>query len=225
MNTSHIVVTAYYPIQVAKHNKTSYKQWYTNFFNCVSSKIICFCPTELEDEFRSLIKTNVRLVVREFNSFEMMSAEQTDEWKEWHTIDPEKHIHSPELYAIWAAKQEFIQEAIKIEKSSIYTWCDIGSFRNIRPGNFEYTYKYIQPSKITCISIVNLIGGGILSGDKDAWDIFSRNYLTELKNNVHGKDQVIYRRILNDINAVIIEPNNKYGDPWFYLTYIFSMDI
>ena len=68
-----------------------------------------------------------------------------------------------------------------------------------------------------------MIGGGVLAGDKNAWKLFSENYITELNANIHGKDQIIYKRILNDTNAVIIHPNNMYGNPWFFLTYIFSM--
>jgi hypothetical protein len=66
------------------------------------------------------------------------------------------------------------------------------------------------------------IGGGVLAGDKDAWLIFSKNYLDSLAADIHGKDQDIFCRILRADTAVIIKPNNSYGDPWFYLTYIFS---
>jgi hypothetical protein len=223
MNSSHAVVTAYYPIPTGKHTKGDYKKWYTQFFNCVTCPVICFCPQALETDFKLLAKNNVTLIIRGFDSFEMMSPERMYAWKEWHNLDPEKNIHSPELYAVWAAKQEFVKEAIKLSDYSIYTWCDIGCFRTIRPGSFDYVSNYIKPSKITCLSIANMIGGGVLSGDKNAWDIFSSNYIAELKVNIHGKDQVIYKRILNESNAVILQPNNKYGDPWFFLTYIFSM--
>jgi len=222
---NHLLVTAYYPVPTGKHKKDDYKKWYTQFFNCVTCPVLCFCPIELEPEFKLLAKPNVTLVIRDFNSFEMMSPIRMDAWKEWHKVDPEKRIHSPELYAIWAAKQEFIKEAIKLTDYSIYTWCDIGCFRTIRPGSFEYVYKYIKPSKITCLSIAAMIGGGVLSGDKDAWNIFSKNYISELDRSIHGKDQVIYKRILNNTNAVIIQPNNKYGNPWFFLTYIYSIAV
>ena len=63
---------------------------------------------------------------------------------------------------------------------------------------------------------------GVLAGDSNAWSIFSKNYLEELEKNLQGKDQVIYRKVLNNSNSLIIQPNDKYGDPWFFLTYIFS---
>lgn len=225
MTNTHTVVTAYYPVKTGKHSNGDYKKWYTQFFNCVTCPIVCFCPIEMESEFKLLAKPNVTLVIRDFNSFEMMSPARMDAWKEWHKVDPEKNIHSPELYAIWAAKQEFVREAIKITDYSIYTWCDIGCFRTIRPGSFEYVYKYIKPGKITCLFIIGTIGGGVLSGDKEAWGIFSNNYISELNRNINGKDQILYRRILNDTNAVILNGGTKYGDPWFFLTYIFSMDV
>lgn len=68
-----------------------------------------------------------------------------------------------------------------------------------------------------------MIGGGVLAGDREAWTTFSQNYLDELEKDIHGKDQVIFQRVLNDTNAVIITPTRQYGDPWFYLTYIFSI--
>jgi len=71
--------------------------------------------------------------------------------------------------------------------------------------------------------VYNTIGGGVLAGDKNAWNIFYKNFTNELNANINGKDQVIYKRILNTNNAVFIEPKDNYGDIWFYLTYIFSM--
>ena len=105
---------------------------------------------------------------------------------------------------------------------STYVWCDIGCFRTVRPGNFSFTQNFIESGKITCLDMSCTIGGGVLAGDKEAWQIFSKNYLDSLHADIHGKDQEIYARILNPENAVIITPNSVYGDPWFYLTYIFA---
>ena len=223
MSPKTCVVTAYYPLTKAKRSHSSYKEWYTIFFNCVTAPVICFCPQEMEDEFRSLSKGIVTFVIRDFYSFQMMSADQMRKWYEWYPKDPEAHIHSPELYAIWAAKQEFVREAIHLSPDySTYVWCDIGCFRNLRPGNFSFTHNYVEPGKITCLDMGCTIGGGVLAGDKDAWQIFSKNYLDSLAADIHGKDQDIFCRILRADTAVIIKPNNSYGDPWFYLTYIFS---
>jgi len=216
------VVTAYYPITTRKHSRDDYRKWYTLFFTHVTAPVICFCPQEMEAEFRSLAKGNVALIVREFYSFKLMSNDMMNKWKAWHILDPEKHLHSPELYAIWGAKQEFVMEAMKYSQNSMFVWCDIGCFRFPRLGGFQNTFRYILPGKITCLFILNIIGGGVLAGDRDAWERFSKLYLDELERNIHGKDQEIYIRIMNSETANIIFPTRAYGDEWFYLTYIFS---
>lgn len=221
--SSLTVVTAYYPIKKNKHGEAKYNEWMKLFFKNVTCQVICFCPPEKQAAILAIAGSNVKLVIRDFKSFSMMSDKQMNVWNEFYEKDPERDKHSPELYAVWAAKQEFVREAMKIQDSDIYVWCDIGAFRTDRPGSFKNTYKYIVPNKIICLEISNTIGGGILAGDKDAWYNFSERYLTELNIRPHGKDQIIFRRILNEENAVIIKPSDKYGDPWFYLTYIFSL--
>ena len=218
------IVTAYYPVTTQKHSKDDYRSWYTTFFTHVTAPVVCFCPQEMESEFRSLAKENVRLIIRDFYSFKMMSAEMMNRWRRWNGIDPEKYLHSPELYAIWAAKQEFVLEAMKCVQHPIYVWCDIGCFRFPRPGGFQNTGRYILAGKITCLFICNTIGAGVLAGDRDAWERFSKLYLDELDRNIHGKEQEIYVRIMNSETANIIFPNSTYGDAWFYLTYIFCLD-
>jgi hypothetical protein len=221
----HILVTAYYPLPGAKHPPHEYREWYTNFFTHVTCPVVCFCPKSMEEEFSQLKKQNVALVVREFDSWNMMSPAQMDIWKQFHTSDPEKGHHCPDLYAIWAAKQEFVLEAMKLTDGEVFTWCDIGCFRTKRNGSFEFVERYYRPGKITCLSICEMIGGGVLMGDRTAWTQFSKLFLDELSKNPHGKDQVIYKRILNSENAVIINPVHNYGDYWFYLTYIFCYPI
>jgi hypothetical protein len=219
------VVTAYYPVKTGKHTTKDYDNWISNFFSCVTCPVILFC----DENFKQVPKNNVKYVVRPFNSFKLMQEPWKSRWEKWHETDHEKNIHSPDLYAIWGAKQEFVQEAMKISDFDTYIWCDIGCFRNTRNGSFKNVQKFIQASKITCLNVSNLpgitekvIGGGVLAGDRNAWNMFTNLYLNELEKDIHGKDQIIYNRILNSSNAVIINPNYQYGDPWFFLTYIFS---
>ena len=224
-----LLVTAYYPLNKSKHSLGHYNQWISLFFECVTCPVMFFCSSDMYKHLKLKAKDNVQFVQREFDSFEIMSEPWKSRWETWHNVDPEKNIHSPELYAIWGAKQEFVREAMKLVDTDIYVWCDAGCFRTRRLGNFKYTSKYISPGKITCLDVMSLvkdrkpmIGGGVLAGDRQAWNIFSQNYLKELEQNIHGKDQIIYRRILNDTNALIIQPNYKFGDPWFFLTYILT---
>lgn len=224
-NPRTLVVTAYYPLHKNKHGHQKYVQWIRYFFEGVSCDIICFCPSNIHSELVELAGENskVKFVIREFDSFDMMSPAQMEIWRKCHEMDDHKDIHSPELYAVWAAKQEFVRTAIEMESADIYVWCDIGAFREKRPCDFKNTYKYVKPGKITSLAIIDLIGGGILAGDAVAWRNFSTLYLRELNANPHRMDQVIYRRILNDSNANIISaPSTEKRDHWFYLLYIFT---
>jgi hypothetical protein len=177
----------------------------------------------MEAEFRILAGSNVRLVIREFSSFPMMSAEQMEKWRTWHSTDSQRQIHSPELHAIWATKPEFVMEAMRFHDAEFYVWCDIGCFREQgRPGSFEYTRKYITPGKMTCLGIANIIGGTVLAGDKNAWRICATQFSTEISTNINGHDQHVFKRFLTDETANIIYPHDRFGDPWFFLPYIFS---
>jgi hypothetical protein len=217
-----LIVTAYYPVKTGKHSRQDYMIWIANFFECVTCPVYFFCSSEMYNTLKNMSKSNVTFIQREFDSFDMMKEPWKSRWENFHKIDYERNIHSPELYAIWAAKQEFLREAIKLQDSNCYIWCDAGCFRTKRDGSFKNVINYIEPEKITCLHICNTIGAGVLAGDKNAWNLFSNNYLEELEKNINGKEQVIYEKILNKDNAVIIEPTNEYGDPWFYLTSLFS---
>jgi hypothetical protein len=224
------VVTAFYKIK-SKHPIEKYLHWIQLFFECVSANVICFCSNDFEPIIRPLLRPNHKLVIREFDSFEMMSPKQMTIWENFHEIDPEKDIHTKELYAVWAAKQEFVRESMKLVESNIYIWCDIGIFREKRYCDFKNIPTFIKDDKITFLRVTSYdtFGGGIFAGTKNAINMFSKLYLEELEKNPHGKDQVIYNRILNEENTNIIYPDHhlihKYNiDEWFYLTYIFSSE-
>jgi hypothetical protein len=221
-----VVVTAYYPLKKCKHNYDIYLSWANFFFKSVNCQTICFCPAEIAPYLQSIKNSNTILIVRPFNSFQMMNDTYMTIWNNFYEIDSEKDYHSPELYAIWAAKQEFVREAINIYKADIYIWCDIGCFRNIRNGSFKSVDKYVVSDKISCLSVHtddgDTIGGGVLAGSKDAWHFFSKMYLDELLKNPHGKDQNVYKRIVNNENSTIINATNEFGDHWFHLTTLFS---
>lgn len=142
-----LLVTAYYPVKTNKHSVEEYHVMIDIFFECVTCPVIFFCSSKTYEYLRTQAKNNVQFVQREFDSFVMMSEPWKSRWETWYHNDPEKNLHSPELYAIWAAKQEFVREAIKLVKTDIYVWCDAGCFRNKRPGSFVYTANYISPGK------------------------------------------------------------------------------
>lgn len=225
---SFLLVSAYYPLKKSKHSLAEYDRWLSNFFECVTCPVVLFCSATTYASLKARARDNVQFVQREFDSFTMMSPAWMSKWETWHTIDPEKSIHSPELYAVWAAKQEFVHAASLLRQADYYLWCDAGLIREKRNASFEHTVRYTLPGKITCMRVPQpntlSIGAGVLVGDKQAWRMFTTNYFRELDRKLNGSEQVIMGRFLNDQNAVILRPSNQYGDPWFYLADLFTKE-
>jgi len=146
-----------------------------------------------------------KVIVRPFESFAMSCTPMMIFWEKQWVLDPDKEFHGPELYAIWAMKQEFVR--IVINKnfflSKWFVWCDIGIQRYSALQDFYMTF----PSEVAnlCIegrmtflelekipqSYVNdwneskpmvypmpklTLGGGCIVGDADAWNEFGEAY-------------------------------------------------
>jgi hypothetical protein len=73
----------------------------------------------------------IHIITTPFSELETWKLYES-KWKEHHSIDPEKHIHTPELYAVWAEKPFFVERAIKHNpfQTEFFFWCDIGAFRD-----------------------------------------------------------------------------------------------
>ncbi len=227
-----VIVTAYYEVK-NKYDREKYISWIDNFFKAIgTTRCVCFCAPEIANMLKSKAAaanaSNVIFVERPFNSYVSMSPQYMKSYKKaWDNDSSYRPNESPELHAIWTAKREFVDIAIKeVEPhGNIYVWCDIGCFRNERSGNFKATPKYIKPGKMTLLWVGNghnAIGGGVLAGDKVAWEELNRLYAAELAREFKGIDQGVLTAIYNESNANIIHPTDELGDRWFYLTYIFN---
>ena len=217
------VVTAYYPLKKSKHTHEEYMEWIETFFRVVTVPIVCFCPRFVMTSLSRLSRRHphVHYITRELHEFSLTSPKWKEFWEQQYHLDPEKAVHSPELYMVWALKQEFVKHAIKqdVFKTDYFLWCDIGYFRDKRltlsfPNEL---YRYAKQNWFLCLQVIGsfpdrmmlpinkeygiqhntLIGGGILVGDKLGWMVFSRAYIETLhdfkqKNLFAGKDQLVY---------------------------------
>jgi hypothetical protein len=121
-----------------------------------------------------------------------------DFWERQYARDPERY-HSPELGMIWYEKRHFIRRAAELDSSTIFIWCDAGVVRDditetaaMKFGQRGYPldddHLHIHqinfplptgPYNFTGYPEV-LIGGGILAGNRNAWQRFSAEYETSL---------------------------------------------
>jgi hypothetical protein len=206
---STTVVSAFYPLSKSKHGVVKYLEWIKNF--CViPCSLVIFTDTDSSAHIREARGSlPLHIIERPFNSYEMTSPSRMEFWQRHHLIDPEKNIHTPELYAVWALKQECVREAIHMNpfNSSWFVWCDIGIQRESALQKFYETFpsktSELCPAGRICFLEVERIpdsyvadwassapmkypvpwttvGGGCIAGDVAAWTDFSRAYLNML---------------------------------------------
>lgn len=206
------VVTALYPM---KSKMTLHKyidlmlRWWPELPQC---RLVCFVPPVLKALVTAVLARRPAghtLVIP--LPFEDLAATggKLDRaiWRYTAALDPEKGAaHSPELYAIWYEKKEFVLRAAALNpfQSEYFVWCDAGIGR--RPAWLPLIQGFpvglrIPRGKMLCLEVEPMrpedfegwdgraaalgpdfsarqatIGGGILASDRDGWERWSRAY-------------------------------------------------
>lgn len=124
------LVTAYYPIK-SKFSMDHYLEWGKTFLK-LEAPIVLFTEEELVPQILSMRENRpIKICIIPFTELDTWQLYK-DYWIKHHSIDPEKDIHTPELYAIWAQKAFFVEKAITYNffNTEFFFWCDFGAFRN-----------------------------------------------------------------------------------------------
>lgn len=198
------LVTAYFPIK-SKFPSSQYIEWASHFLQLEAS-IVLFTTSELAPLFKQLRGTKpIHIVEMEFHDTYMWKTYR-DQWIYHHTIDREARYHTPELYAIWASKSVFVEEAIALNifHTDHFFWCDFGAFRKPPSEIIQKTFpstKWLPQYKILLNSVHNLVPedrkrhadgiignfyhvdrivGGLWGGDKDGCLRWRKAYETML---------------------------------------------
>lgn len=127
------VVTGYYPIP-SKFPIDNYISWIAAFWPKTECPLIFFTDPQLVPHFQDMLKDRkgptqvVGLAFNEISAFKKLCPEV---WVHTRAKDPEGQTHSPELYAIWYEKKEFVLRAIEANPfgSDQFVWCDAGICR------------------------------------------------------------------------------------------------
>lgn len=159
--------------------------------------------------------------------------------------------HSPELYAVWYEKKEFVLKAIAANpfRHEKFLWCDAGGFRIT--SWFDRLQEFPNPDMIhsTKFFLLNIIpfteselqdpfsdfskvariGGGYLAASEATWIQFSTKYDDMLniyreKGLFVGKDQNIMASMyIEDPEFFnLVLTDNTCEDIWFYPQLYFS---
>ena len=125
---SATVVTAFYPLSRSKHGVTKYMEW-IQIFCKIPCSLVVFTDAATAPAIQAArgdLPTHV--IIKDFHLFNVTSPRMMRFWTRHHGVDPEARIHNPELYAVWAMKQECVRAAIAANpfSSEWFVWCDIG---------------------------------------------------------------------------------------------------
>ena len=108
MNTTF--VSAYYDIPNKFKNSTVYMEWMQNFLGFVGNmNLVLFSTGNALEQIKTLTEQNkqihcIDLPFEHFMTFPFQHALENQK-----NIDPEKDIHTVELYMIWNEKLNFIK--------------------------------------------------------------------------------------------------------------------
>ena len=202
------IVTAYYPLQKSKYTTKHYEGWLKHFLSNCEGHMVIFTDTTTVpfiEQLRSAYKNRTKVIVLDPSKWTSTTQFPKSFWEEQHQMDPEKAIHSIELYKVWYEKKEFVKRAIALNpwNHTDFVWCDAGICRSesfaklikhfpvasrIPTNKFllcnvgEYTEKDEQVYMVNGVPIQggasgkNRIGGGIVAASKELWATYDTLY-------------------------------------------------
>lgn len=145
------VVSSYYEIP-SKHSHLLYREWGKRFLT-LTSPIVLFVDPSMVGWIREHRGDKpIHIIEMPFDELDMW-VKYKEIWRENHERDPEKHIHSPELYAVWAQKSVFVERAIQCNPfhTDYFFWCDFGIFREDYSKEIMNSFpqtRYLYSNKI-----------------------------------------------------------------------------
>jgi len=160
-DVSILLVSAFFPLAKSKHSHEDYIGWLRKYLTKVTTHIYFFSPPEIENMIRELRGDLPMTLNTSFSSpFDIPPLRGLrDRYEVMHELDPEKYIHSPELYAVWTCKTYFLEEGLRNSKTNGFDftwafWNDAGSFRDdqeftVWPDQHRIREIFLEGSNLT----------------------------------------------------------------------------
>jgi len=197
------VVSAYYPIP-SKTSIDTYLKWIEGFWPKISCPLVFFTSPELLPLLEAMFAGRpgpTVMVGIPFNEFTAFKKVSPITWISARQLDLEQVGHSPELYATWFEKKEFVLRAAAMNpfRTDKYVWCDAGICRY--PEWIPYLQRFPKAELIPAERMLvlrlesfedsgpadthgirgeftgrNSVGGGILASDVAGWTAWSKAY-------------------------------------------------
>ena len=206
------VVTAFYPMK-SKMGREKYLQLIRQFWPALPQcRLLFFTDPSLKEEIEGALEgrleSRTQIICTPFEKLSAFTEFDPTIWRYTEEFDPEKSDrstgHSPELYAIWYEKKEFVRRAIELNpfQSEYFVWCDAGIGRcpewlpliqgfptskriphgqmlvleveGLQPDDFEPGGKDGLGQDFS--RRIATVGGGILASDRVGWNRWSKAY-------------------------------------------------
>lgn len=231
------VITVYFELDRSKHSKEKYQNWLKNMLNSVEkAPLVIFTDRNSVysiNQTRSTQLSNTVIYVYEsiWDVLKELGRKRKINYVEnylniQNSLDPEKNIHNPSLYAIWNLKSYFVQKVVELNpfKSSFFIYTDAGAWRkNSIPQWPDNQFINELKQKLndcillgqisrnydpkTYISYSSVIQGGFFAGSARAikmfytefWRIHDKLFR---ENKFVGKEQTIMKILSFDSNKI-----------------------
>lgn len=196
------VVTAYYPIQ-SKFSIEQYMGWIVNFWPKTECSLVFYTDPVFVGVFEGLFQSrgSVKVIGLPFSSLSAFKKLSYKVWTGAKLLDKESS-HTPELYALWYEKKEFVLRTIHTNPfcSDRFVWCDAGIGRIpelVSPALKRFPRRELIPEKKLLILEIDPLkpedcgihagipgkfdhvatfGGGVLASGAIGWIQWSKAY-------------------------------------------------
>ncbi|KPV77035.1 uncharacterized protein RHOBADRAFT_42248 [Rhodotorula graminis WP1] len=131
------IVSSFYRVDSGKkHRVSEYNEWLGNFLHSVELPIVFYCAPSFAAYVKNLRGNKPITLITEFSSPFDMPPVQDLGGHDWavrqHKLDPEQHVHVPDVYGVWTAKPWIVKDAAARNPygSEYFFWVDAGGFRD-----------------------------------------------------------------------------------------------
>ena len=253
------LVSMYFPLERSKHSTKRYDEWLSRMFQYVKGPIIFFT----NDYMNNIIKLRENITspitfIRFNNIWEILNKLEIERKQNYtyhykftqHQKDPEKHIHNPNLYAIWNLKSYLVNMSATLNfyNSSFFIYGDSGAWRDgvfsnwpdidvVKRIHNKIGDKFLSGEVGGFSSIFrDSIEGTFFAGSQKAIIEYSNEYYRvhdERLNNSEfvGKDQTNMNKVSYITRKDLVARLKTYGlrcwkgfDRWFFYQYFFASD-